>query len=71
MVHGQGVYGIFEPDYVYELTLESNGGLSLYSKPMPGIYRELLKAIKPGTLTTPPMPPSPAGTPATAVPPSP
>jgi hypothetical protein len=42
---GQGVWGMFEPDKLYRITLESNGGLSLTSEPLRGIYREAMKKI--------------------------
>lgn len=44
-MHGVEGYAPFEPDYVYELTLENNGALTLYSKPMPALYRALLRAV--------------------------
>ena len=40
---GQGVWGMFEPDRLYTITLENDGGLSLTSEPLKGIYREALK----------------------------
>src|SRR3954453_4690585 len=40
---GQGVWGMFEPDRLYTITLESDGGLSLTSETLKGIYREALK----------------------------
>jgi hypothetical protein len=40
---GQGVWGMFQPGRLYTVTLESDGGLSLTSEPMKGIYREALK----------------------------
>ncbi len=42
---GQDVFGVFSPDQVYTITLQGNGGLTLYSEPMPTILRESLKAI--------------------------
>jgi len=44
---GQGVWGMFEPDRLYTITLENDGGLSLTSEPLKGIYREALKAPTP------------------------
>lgn len=40
---GQGVWGMFEPDKLYRVTLESDGGLNLTSEPLRGIYREAMK----------------------------
>ncbi len=40
---GQGVWGMFEPARLYTIALESDGGLSLSSEPMKGIYREALR----------------------------
>jgi hypothetical protein len=40
---GQGVWGMFEPNRLYTVTLENDGGLSLTSEPLKGIYREALK----------------------------
>lgn len=55
-MHGVEGYAPFEPDYVYELTLENNGALTLYSKPMPALYRALLQAVgnEPGDPTAAP-----------------
>jgi hypothetical protein len=39
---GQGVWGKFERDKVYRITLESDGGLNLIASAQPGIYREAL-----------------------------
>ena len=43
VANGQGVWGMFEPDKLYTLTLESDGGLNLHAEPLKGIYREALK----------------------------
>ncbi len=43
IANGQGVWGPFEPDKLYTITLESDGGLNLVSEPLKGIYREALK----------------------------
>ena len=40
---GQGVWGMFEPNTLYRITLESDGGLNLTSEPLRGIYREAMK----------------------------
>lgn len=43
VANGQGVWGPFEPDKLYTITLESDGGLNIASEPLRGIYREALK----------------------------
>ena len=43
VANGQGVWGMFAPDRLYTLTLETNGGLNLTSAPIKPIYRDLLK----------------------------
>ena len=40
---GEGLWGPFEPDRIYTITIESDGGLSMTSQPLKGIYREALK----------------------------
>jgi hypothetical protein len=40
---GHGVWGPFEPDRLYSITIESDGGLNMTSEPLKGIYREALK----------------------------
>jgi hypothetical protein len=40
---GQGVWGPFERDKLYTITLEADGGLSLTSAPLRAIYREALR----------------------------
>ncbi|CAN5426849.1 hypothetical protein BH09PLA1_BH09PLA1_22830 [soil metagenome] len=42
---GQGVWGMFEPDKLYRVTLESDGGLNLTAEPLRGIYREAMKKV--------------------------
>jgi len=42
---GQGVWGMFEPDKLYRVTLESDGGLNLTCEPLRGIYREEMKKL--------------------------
>ena len=39
VAHGEGPWAIFEPDVLYTLTLDADGGLSLASEPVPGIFR--------------------------------
>jgi len=39
---GQGVWGPFDRDKLYTITLESDGGLSLTAAPLKAIYREAL-----------------------------
>ncbi len=43
IANGQGVWGPFEPDVLYTITLESDGGLNITSEPLKAIYREALK----------------------------
>jgi hypothetical protein len=43
IANGQGVWGPFQPDQLYTITLESDGGLNIQSEPLRGIYREALK----------------------------
>jgi hypothetical protein len=43
IANGQGVWGPFEPDKVYTITLEAAGGLNLTSEPLKGIYRAALR----------------------------
>lgn len=43
VANGQGVWGPFEPDRIYTITLESDGGLNITNEPLRGIYREALK----------------------------
>jgi len=40
---GEGVWRPFEPDRLYTITLESNGGLNIRSEPLRGIYSEALR----------------------------
>jgi hypothetical protein len=44
---GQGVWGPFQRDKLYTITLESDGGLSLTSSPLKAIYREALRRHSP------------------------
>ena len=44
VAQGEGVWRPFEPEKLYTITLESNGGLNIRSEPLKGIYREALKA---------------------------
>jgi hypothetical protein len=43
VANGQGVWGPFEKDKLYSITLESDGGLNITSEPLRGIYREALR----------------------------
>ena len=43
---GQDVWGPFEPNKLYRITLQANGALSLTSAPVPPIYREAIKQQK-------------------------
>jgi hypothetical protein len=40
---GQSVWGLFKPDRLYTITLESAGGLSMTSAPLRGIYSAALR----------------------------
>ena len=57
VAQGETVWGIFEPDKLYTITLESAGGLSLTNRPLEPIYREALAATRgergPGPATRP------------------
>jgi hypothetical protein len=44
IAQGEGPWRPFEPDHLYTITLESNGGLDIRSEPLKGIYREAFKA---------------------------
>jgi hypothetical protein len=50
IAQGEGPWRPFEPDHLYTITIESNGGLSIQSEPLKGIYREALKS---GALSRP------------------
>jgi hypothetical protein len=39
---GHGLWGIFKPDRLYTITIEADGGPTLTSEPLKGIYREAL-----------------------------
>jgi hypothetical protein len=43
VANGQGLWGPFEADKIYTITIESDGGLNMTSEPLKGIYREALK----------------------------
>ena len=43
VAQGEGVWVPFQPDRLYTLTLESDGGLNITSSPLKGVYREALK----------------------------
>lgn len=48
VANGQGLWGPFEADKIYTISIESDGGLNMTSEPLKGIYREALK--RKGTL---------------------
>lgn len=48
IANGQGLWGPFDADKLYTITIESDGGLNMTSEPLRGIYREALK--RKGTL---------------------
>jgi hypothetical protein len=43
VANGQGLWGPFEADKIYTISIESDGGLNMKSEPLRGIYREALK----------------------------
>ena len=43
VAQGEGVWVPFQPDRLYTLTLDSDGGLNITSAPLKGIHREALK----------------------------
>ena len=45
VAQGEEVYGIFEPGRVYEITVESDGGLSLYAGPMDPVTAAVLESV--------------------------
>ena len=40
--NGEGLWWNCEPDQLYTITIESDGGLNVTSEPVKGIYREAL-----------------------------
>lgn len=49
VANGQSVWGPFDPDKLYTVTLESNGGLNIRPEPLKGIYRELIRSSTPAS----------------------
>lgn len=45
VAQGEGVWRPFEPNRLYTITLEFNGGLNIRSEPLKGIYREAMKSV--------------------------
>lgn len=43
VAHGQSVYGPFESDKLYILTIETNGNISMTAQPVPAVYREAMR----------------------------
>jgi len=43
VAQGEGVWRPFEPNQLYTITLEANGGLNIKSEPLKGIYAEVMK----------------------------
>jgi hypothetical protein len=41
VANGQGIWGMFDPDKLYTVTLEADGGLNLSTEPLKGIYRAM------------------------------
>src|SRR5688500_14507893 len=46
VAQGETVWGIFEPDKLYTITLESVGGLSLTNEPLKPIFREAISSFR-------------------------
>jgi len=46
VAQGEGPWTYFYPDRIYTLSLEAAGGLSISSRPIDGIWHELLEAMK-------------------------
>ena len=43
VAQGEGVWRPVDPDKLYTITLECNGGLNIRSEPLKAIYSEALK----------------------------
>ena len=43
VAHRESPWSPFEPNRLYRLTIESDGGINLISEPVPGIYQQLIK----------------------------
>ncbi len=50
VANGQGVWGPFEPDKLYTITIESDGGVNIKAEPLKGIYKEALKRSTSGPI---------------------
>ena len=46
VAQGETVWGIFEPQKLYTITLESAGGLSLTNRPLDPVYQEALLLVR-------------------------
>jgi len=46
VAQGESPWTQFRPDRIYTLTLESAGGLNLVARPMDGLFRQYLEALK-------------------------
>lgn len=44
VAQGEGLWRPFEPDHLYTITLDANGGLNIHAEPLKGIYRAAMKA---------------------------
>lgn len=53
VAQGETVWGIFQPEKLYTITLESAGGLSLTNQPLSPIYQEALLANRQQAATAP------------------
>jgi hypothetical protein len=49
VANGQSVWGPFRPDRIYTLTIESNGGVNITSRPIEPIFLEALKRHAPSS----------------------
>ena len=50
---GHGLWGPFQPDKLYTITIESDGGLNMTSEPLKGIYRAAMMQKAAPAATTP------------------
>jgi hypothetical protein len=46
LVQGEGPWRPVYPDYIYTISLETAGGLTISSRPIDDLYRQFLKAVK-------------------------
>jgi hypothetical protein len=60
---GKGVWGPFDPDTLYTITLQPDGNLSRTAEPIRGVYRSYIDMLKTKVATTPAHSPPPATVP--------